>query len=64
MAVKNMKTAHWIKHTYLFRGDEYECSACGCVAGKPAAECPRCGRKIKGTDHDPFWVDEAELFFE
>lgn len=54
------KTAHWIRHTHLFRKDEYECSACACRAGKPYKTCPHCGQPMKGAKYDPSWVDEME----
>ena len=50
--------ASWIRQTHLFRKDEYQCSACGFLTGKPAAACPHCGAKMKGTKYDLSWVDE------
>lgn len=50
--------AHWIRQTHLFRRDEYQCSACGFLTGKPAAAYSRCGAKMKGAKYDPSWVDE------
>ncbi len=55
-----MKTAQWIHHSHLFRADEYICSACGAVCGKPWKRCPKCGRSMKKGKYDPGWVDEAE----
>lgn len=55
-------TAHWIRQTHLFGKDEYQCSACGFLAGKPAAACPRCGTKMKGAKYDSSWVDEISAF--
>ena len=55
-----MKAAHWIRHTHLFRADEYICSACGTSCKKPYTSCPACGTPMKKTKYDPSWVDEAE----
>ncbi len=55
------KTAHWIRHTHIFRRDEYECSDCGLLADKPVKMCPRCGMPMKGAGYDPSWVDEMEI---
>lgn len=55
-----MKPAHWIRHTHLFRADEYICSACGTSCKKPYTSCPACGTPMKKTKYDPSWVDEAE----
>ena len=54
------RSAKWIRHTHLFRRDEYECSACGCRALKPFWVCPGCGLPMKGSKYDPSWVDEME----
>ena len=54
------KTAHWIRHTHIFRHDEYECSACGFRTKKPFKTCPGCGLPMKGSKYDPSWVDEME----
>ena len=54
--------ATWIRQTHLFRKDEYQCSACGFLTRKPAAVCPRCGAKMKGTKYDLSWVDEMATF--
>lgn len=53
-------TAHWIRHTHIFRSDEYECSACGEVCGKAKKTCPGCGAVMKGAKGDQGWVDEME----
>ena len=55
-------TAHWIRQTHLFRKDEYQCSACDFLTGKPAPSCPRCGAKMKGTKSGRSWVDEMAAF--
>ena len=55
------QTAHWIQRTHLLRSDEYECSACGRRFDKPYAQCPNCGKNMKGSKYDPSWVDEAEI---
>ncbi len=55
-----MKAAHWIRHTHLFRADEFVCSVCGASFQKPSACCPVCGTPMKKTKYDPSWVDEAE----
>ena len=56
------KSARWIRHTHLFRRDEYECSACHAYANKPHSVCPRCGTPMNGSKYDPSWVDEMEMF--
>ena len=61
------KTARWIRHTHIFRKDEYECTACGCLADKPYRTCPNCGLPMKCAKYDPSWVDEMEamdVFFD
>ena len=55
------KTARWIRHTHIFRKDEYECSSCGHMTEKPQKTCPECGAKMRGTKYDPSWVDEMEI---
>ena len=55
------RAARWIRHTHLFRKDEYECSACGFKADKPYRICPCCGLLMKGSKYDPSWVDEMEM---
>ena len=55
-----MKNAHWIQRTHLFKADEYICSACNAVYGKPRKECPSCGTHMRKTKYDATWVDEAE----
>ena len=55
-----MKRVHWIQKTHLFRGDEYICSKCGAVYGKPYNACPNCFAVMGKTKYDPSWVDEAE----
>ena len=52
--------AYWIQHTHLFRQDEYECSACGNVSYKAYSNCPSCGARMRSSEYDPSWVDEAE----
>lgn len=54
------KTARWIRHTHIFRKDEYECSVCGCLTDKPYRTCPNCGLPMKGAKYDSSWVDEME----
>lgn len=54
------KSARWIRHTHLFRGDDYTCSACGASAGRPYSACPRCGASMGGSKYDPSWVDDME----
>ena len=54
------KTARWIRHTHIFRRDEFECSVCGFRADKPSKTCPRCGMPMKDEGYDPSWVDEME----
>lgn len=55
------RATRWIRHTHLFRKDEYECSACGFNTDKPYRVCPRCGLEMKGPKYDPSWVDEMEM---
>ena len=55
-----MKAAHWTQRTHLFRADEYICSACRAVCGKPYKVCPKCGASMKKTKYSASWVDEAE----
>ena len=49
------KSDHWIRHTHLFRSDEYECSACGFLADKLEKGCPNCGMPMKSAEYDPSW---------
>ena len=55
-------TARWIRHTHLFRRDDYTCSACGASADGPYSVCPNCGASMSGSKYDPSWVDEMEMF--
>ena len=55
-----MKAAYWIQKTHLFRADEFICSACGRVSGKPYKVCPACGSTMKNAKYEASWVDEAE----
>ena len=55
-----MKAAYWIQKTHLFRADEFICSACGRVSGKPYKVCPNCQSVMGKSKYDPSWVDEAE----
>ena len=55
-----MKSAHWIQKTHLFRADEYICSACNSVSGKPYKVCPACRAPMKKAKYEASWVDEAE----
>ncbi len=54
------KTAHWTKHTHLFRRDEYICSACRHISDRPREKCPGCGAAMKGVRKDTHWIDEME----
>ena len=54
--------ASWIRQTHLFQKDEYQCSACGFLTGKPAAARPHCGTKMKSAKYDPSWADEMTAF--
>lgn len=54
-------TARWIRHTHVFRRDEYECSACGGQADRPYKTCPHCAAAMGGSEYDPSWVDELEI---
>ena len=50
-----MNNTHWIKNTYLFEKDNYECSACGAKADRPYDRCPGCGAEMTGrqrSGHD------------
>lgn len=53
-------SAHWIRHTHVFRSDEYECSNCGNTVAKPKKTCPNCGCTMRGSKGDLGWVDEME----
>ena len=55
-----MEKAHWIRHTHVFRKDEYVCSVCKRTVPKPGRFCPYCGSKMDGTKTDVNWVDEME----
>ena len=55
-----MSQAYWILRSHLFRADEYICSECGAGSPQPYRECPDCGARMKDTDCEPAWVDEAE----
>ncbi len=54
------RKAHWIRHTHIFKKDEYECSFCGHLADMPGTACPHCASLMKGQKYDPSWVDELE----
>ena len=58
---KKKQSAAWIRRTHLLRADEYECSVCGSRYKRPSVKCPNCGRIMRGSKHDPSWVDEAEI---
>ena len=63
--VGNMKNkAYWIRHSHVFRHDEFECSECGETADKPRKTCPHCGSAMKGVQGDTGWVDEMEAIDE
>jgi hypothetical protein len=51
----------WIRHTHLFRADEYECRFCRYVGDRPYPVCPECEMEMSGTKYDPSWVDEAAM---
>ena len=57
-----MKSAFWIKNTYLFAPDDYECSACGGKTDRPYDRCPACGADMGGLEDGGSWVDEAAFF--
>ena len=54
------RSAYWIRHTHVFRDDEYECSACGCTTTEPYPICPECGSSMDGSKSDLNWIDEME----
>ena len=55
-------TAQWFRRTHLFHPDEFICSSCGYTTTKRNLPlCPRCSARIKKTQYDPSWVDEAEF---
>ena len=56
------KTARWIRHSHLFKKDEYECSSCARRADKPYKTCPSCGAIMKGSKYEPDWIDEMDEF--
>ena len=55
------RTPDWIRHTHLFKVDEYECRFCGYVTDRPYSICPNCEMEMRGTKYDPSWVDEAAM---
>ncbi len=55
------RSPDWIRHTHLFRADDYECRYCGYETDKPYRYCPACGMEMRGTKYDPSWVDEAAM---
>lgn len=55
-------TAQWLRQTHLFGKDEYQCSACGFLSGRPVAACPRCGANMKGAKSGASWVDALAAF--
>ena len=54
--------AHWIKNTYLFDPDDYECSACGSKTDRPNNRCPACGADMHGQKDGESWVDKAAFY--
>lgn len=59
-----MSRTHWVRHSYLFRDDEYECSACRGVFDRAYDVCPSCGAEMGRTKYDPDWVDEMAMLDE
>jgi hypothetical protein len=55
------RRSDWIRHTHLFRADEYECRFCGYKAEQPYIVCPGCDTEMEGEEYDPSWVDEAAM---
>lgn len=55
-----MKTAHCTQRTHLYRADEFICSACRHVSGKPYNVCTTCRAVMKKARYDANWVAEAE----
>ena len=55
----NMQQDLWIQKTHLFGKDEYICTACHAVCGKPYQVCPTCGTEKNKVTYDASWVDEA-----
>lgn len=51
---------HWIKHSYLFEADEYECSQCGAVIKRKSSVCPKCRTLLSMILDNQEWIDEAE----
>lgn len=58
---KSKKTASIVRCDHILKKDEYLCSACRYNLKKNARVCPNCGRKLKGTERKPDWVDELEI---
>ncbi len=56
----NIRPAHWIIKTHLFRADEYICYLCRASYKKPYKNCPNCGAYMGKTIYSPTWVDETE----
>ena len=53
-----MKKAKWIKHTHIFKADEYECPCCHAVCDEPYKTCPVCRSSMGGSSYDASWIDE------
>lgn len=56
--------AHWVRHSYLFKEDEYECSDCRAVFDRAYDVCPSCGEVMGRTKYDPEWMEEMALLDE
>lgn len=53
-----MRNAYWIKHTHLFRANDYKCSACNALYDDPYDICPSCGSLMGSPISDTSWIDE------
>jgi len=54
------KIPHWIRHTYQYDRDRFECSACHQKFYDTALYCPACGSRITGSIDPQDWVAESE----
>lgn len=61
MKNQSFRRAYWIQKTYLFRADEYICSACNYSADEAYLQCPCCDAEMSRSKYDPSWVDEMEM---
>ena len=58
--MKRISEPHWIRHSYLFDPDEYECSHCHAVFTEKYPSCTNCDSSLNTEREEQDWVDEAE----